>query len=260
MLTAGPSRARRYCGRMPRQDVVIRTEDGECAATLHTPDTQDSHPAVLVYPDAAGVRETFREMGDRLAGMGYTVLVPDLYYRSDYEPFDIATVFSDPEERKRLGSVAGTLTTERIIADAGAYLEFLAGRPEVSGSAAGTTGYCMGGRMALLAAAHHPDRVAAAASFHGGNLASTDDPDSPYLVADRIRATVHVAAAENDRSFPPEQYERLEKAFTEAGVTHTMAVYPAGHGFAVPDNGTYDRAAAERHWAALAELYGATQR
>jgi carboxymethylenebutenolidase len=241
---------------MPRENVVITTQDGECAATLHTPSEGDRHPAVLMYPDAIGARETFSEMGDRLAALGYTVLVPDIYYRdAPWAPFDPATVFSDPKERARLGSLARQLTTERVIADAGAYLDFLLARPEASGSAAGTTGYCMGGKLSLLAAAHHADRVAAAASFHGGNLAAEDDPDSPYRVADRIRAAVLIAAAENDRSFPAEQYERLEKALTEAGVRHTMAVYPAKHGFSVPDNDTYDEPAAERHWQALENLY-----
>ncbi|GAB1508103.1 dienelactone hydrolase family protein [Actinophytocola sp. KF-1] len=241
---------------MPRQDVTVTTVDGECAATLHTPAGGGAHPAVLMYPDAAGARETFAAMGDRLAGLGYTVLVPDVYYRdAPWAPFDAATVFTDPKERARLGVLARKVTTERAIADAGAFLDFLLARPEVSGPAAGTTGYCMGGKLSLLAAAHHPDRVAAAASFHGGNLAVADDPDSPYRVADRIRATVLVAAARGDRSFPREQYDRLEKALTEGGVRHTMVVYPARHGFAVPDNDTYDEAAAERHWAELAALY-----
>jgi carboxymethylenebutenolidase len=146
-----------------------------------------------------------------------------------------------------------------IIRDAGALLDFLAGRPEVSGTAVGTTGYCMGGRASLLVAGNHPDRVAAAASFHGGNLAA-DDPDSPHLLAGRIRARVLVAAAQNDRVFPAEQHERLAKALTAAGVDHRIETYPAEHGFAVPDNPTYDADADRRHWAALAELYGGTLR
>ena len=242
---------------MPRENVVITTQDGECAATLHTPAGGGGRPGVLMYPDAAGARETFAAMGDRLAGLGYTVLVPDIYYRdAPWEPFDAATVFGDPEERARLGKLASQVTPERAIADAGAFLDFLLARPEVSGAAAGTTGYCMGGKLSLLAAAHHADKVAAAASFHGGNLAVADDPDSVDKVANQIRATVVVAAAEDDRSFPAEQYDRLDKALTEAGVQHTMAVYPAKHGFSVPDNDTYDEAAADRHWAALESLYG----
>jgi carboxymethylenebutenolidase len=241
---------------MPRTDVTVTTPDGTCAATLHTPSSEGSWPAVIIYQDAAGVRETFQVMAERLAGLGYAVLLPDAYYRSGgYVPFDVNTVFTDPEERKRMGALAIMLTPDAIVRDAGAYLDFLAGRPEVAGTDVGTTGYCMGGKMSLLTAAHFPDRVAAAASFHGGRLAVEDDKDSPYRLADRIRATVHVAAAENDDSFPADQYERLEQAFVAAGVDYTMAVYPAGHGFAVPDNPTYDPIAAERHWGALTELY-----
>jgi carboxymethylenebutenolidase len=241
---------------MPREQVVIHTEDGDCAATFHT--TGAAAPAVIMYVDAVGFRDTFSDMGDHLAGLGYTVLVPDVYYRTPHEPFDVATVFSVPDERARLGALAKSLTTPRVIADAGAFLTYLANRPEVAGAAVGTTGYCMGGRLSLLAAAAHPDRVAAAATFHAGNLANADDPDSPHRAVGTIRGTVHIAAAENDRSFPQEQYDRLDQSLTEAGVTHTMSVYPAAHGFAVPDNGTYDQAAADRHWAALSELYGAT--
>ncbi|WP_214402622.1 dienelactone hydrolase family protein [Pseudonocardia lacus] len=239
---------------MARTDVTIGTADGECAATLHTA-ADGAAPAVILYPDAAGVRPTFLDMADRLAGLGYTVLLPDVYHRTPFAPFDPATVFGDPDERARLGALAQGLTPEMVVRDAGAFLDFLGGRAEVSGAAVGTTGYCMGGRTSLLVAAHHPDRVAAAASFHGGNLAG-DDPGSPHLVADRIRATVLVAAARDDRSFPAEQHERLEQALTGAGVRHRIETYPAAHGFAVPDNTTYDADADRRHWAALTELYG----
>ncbi|MFC4086943.1 dienelactone hydrolase family protein [Amycolatopsis samaneae] len=242
---------------MPRADVTIDTEDGVCAATLHTPPGGGGVPAVILFPDAAGVRETFAVMADRLAGLGYAVLLPDVYYRTEWDPFDVATVFRDPAERRRLDALYTGLTTEMIVRDTGAFLDFLTDRPEVSGAATGTTGYCMGGRMSLLAAAHHPARIAAAASFHGGNLAD-DTPDSPHRLTDRIRAVVHVAAAENDRSFPPEQFERLENALVESGVRHRIETCPAEHGFAVPDNPTYDETAAQRHWRALAELYATT--
>lgn len=243
---------------MPRVEVVIPTPDGECAATLHTPEGAGPWPAVIVFPDAGGVRETFRAMADRVAGLGRVALLPDVYYREGgFEPFDMATVFSDAVQRARLMALAGTQTPERVVADAGAFLDFLAQRPEVSGPRVGTTGYCMGGRASMLVAGSHPDRVAAAASFHGGRLAVADDPTSPHLLADRIRAAVYVAGAENDGSFTPEQAALLDEALTAAHVAHTVEFYPAAHGFAVPDNPTYDQAAAERHWAALAALYGA---
>ena len=189
-----------------------------------------------------------REIGDRLAQLGYAVLLPNVFYRvGRYRPFRMDTVFSDPDERARLMALVRGLTSDMMIRDAFAYLEFLAGLPETSGSACGTTGYCLGGRASLLTAAYHSDRVAAAASFHGGNLASDSDPNSPHLHADRSRADVYVAAARDDTSFPREQFDRLQQAFTAAGVTYTLETYPAEHGFAVPDMPTYNRAADRAH-------------
>lgn len=243
---------------MRRLDVQIPTSDGSSDGTLHIPDGDGPWPGVLVFPDAAGVRETFRQFGDRLANVGYVALVPDIYYRAgEWAPFDIATVFSDPQERTRLFGMIRTLTNDRVIADAEAYTDFLLGRPEMSGSAIGTTGYCMGGRMSLVTATGLGRKVAAAASFHGGRLAVADDPSSPHLAADRITAAVYVGGAEEDDSFTPAQAELLEGALTDAGVNHTVEFYPAHHGFAVPDNPAYDEAASARHWRALDELYRA---
>jgi carboxymethylenebutenolidase len=242
---------------MARIDVQIPAPDGHSNGTLHVPDGDGPWPGVVVFPDAGGARETMREVGDRLADMGYVALVPDIFYRAgDWAPFDMATVFSDSDERARMFGMIGELTNDRIIADAGAYADFLLARPEVSGSAVGTTGYCLGGRMSLLAAGGLGDTIAAAASFHGGRLAVADDPASPHLAADRISATVYVAGAEEDGSFTPEQAELLDRALGEAGVDHTVEFYPARHGFAMADNATYDADASERHWEALGRLYG----
>ena len=244
-----------------RLEVRVPAPDGHSDATLHVPAGEGPWPGVLVYPDAAGARETMRRMADGLAGLGYVALVPDTYYRSgEWAPFDVATLFTDPQQRARLGGLTGVLTNDRVVADADAYADFLLARPEVTGSAIGTTGYCMGGRMSLVAAAGLGDRVRAAASFHGGRLAVADDPSSPHHAADRITATVYVAGAVDDRSFTAEQAELLRTALRDAGVDHTVELYPAHHGFAVPDNPTFDAAAADRHWAALAALYGGTLR
>jgi carboxymethylenebutenolidase len=243
---------------MPRLDVQIPAPDGQCKATLHRPDGQGPWPGVLVFPDAAGARETFGQMGDRLASMGYVALVPDIYYHAgEWAPFDVTTMFTDTQERARLVGLVSALTTDRVIADARAYAGFLLARPEVTGSAIGTTGYCLGGRMSLIAAGGLGRVVAAAASFHGGRLAVADDPSSPHLSAGKITATVYVAGATNDDSFTTEQAELLESALTGAGVDHVIEIYPARHGFAVPDNATYDAQAAARHWQALADLYQA---
>ena len=211
-----------------------------------------------MYPDAGGVRDTFQDMAARLAGFGYAVLLPDVYYRhGDWQSFEMATAFTDPAQRKRLMSMIATVTPDMIASDAGAFFDFLAQRPEVKGMGAafGVCGYCMGGRTSVIVAGRQPDRVAVVGSFHGGGLV-TDDPTSPHLLADRIKATVYVAGAENDGSFTPEQAETLGKALTAANVNHKIEIYPAGHGFAVPDNPPYDADAAERHWVALQELFG----
>ncbi|HEY8526379.1 MAG TPA: dienelactone hydrolase family protein [Acidimicrobiales bacterium] len=243
---------------MPKLDVSVPTPDGTCPAALLVPDGEGPWPAVIMFPDAGGLRPTFHAMGQRLADFGYVVLVPDPYYRhGPYEPFDMKTAFGDEAERNRLMGLARSVTKEMVARDAGAFLDFLAAQPQVAGTAVGTTGYCMGGGSSLTAAAHHPDRVAAAASFHGGYLA-TDAPDSPHTVVDRIRGRVYIAAAENDGSFPPEQAAKLEEALQKGGVDYQLETYPAAHGFAVPDNPTHDPEAEERHWRALAELYGAT--
>jgi carboxymethylenebutenolidase len=208
-----------------------------------------------MFPDAGGVRDTFDQMAAKLAGFGYAVLLPDMYYREgDWAPFDMETAFGDAQERTRLMSMIGSLTPDRITSDAGALFDYLAGRPEVTGERFGVCGYCMGGRISVLLAGRLPDRVATAASFHGGGLV-TDSPDSPHLLADRMSATVYVGGAENDQSFTADHAEQLEKALTAAGVQHRIEWYSAAHGFAVPDNPPYDEAAAERHWTAMQELF-----
>lgn len=242
---------------MRRLDVRIPAPDGHSDGTLHVPDGDGPWPGVLMFPDAGGQRETFRRMGDQLADMGYVTLVPDIYYRAgDWVPFDVATLFTDPGERARLGTLTSPLTNANVVADAGAYAAFLLGRPEVSGTAIGTTGYCLGGRMSMLAATGLGATIAAAASFHGGRLAVADDQSSPHLAAAGIAATVYVAGAKDDNSFTEEQADLLGQALTDAHVTHTIECYPAQHGFAVADNPTYDLAAADRHWAALGSCFG----
>ena len=241
---------------MGRLDVQIPAPDGYSHGTLHVPDGNGPWPGVLVFSDAGGVRETFGQMGDQLAGLGYVVLVPDIYYRSgEWAPFDAATLFTDTAERARMFGLVKRLTNDAVIADAGAYADFLLARPEVSGSAIGTTGYCLGGRMSLIAAGGLGRTIAAAASFHGGRVAVAEDPSSPHLAADRITATVYVAGAIEDGSFTTEQAGLLDSALASAGVEHTVEFYPAHHGFAVPDNPTYDAEAAARHWEALGRLY-----
>ncbi len=244
---------------MTQRDVEIATEDGTSPGSLHLPDGEGPWPAVLMYPDAGGLRDTLREMGERMARSGYVTLVPDFYYRSGgYEPFDMRTLMSDPVQRDRLMSMVRTITADMVARDARTYVDYLVALPETSGAAVGTTGYCMGGRLSLIAAGHLGERVAAAASFHGGNIAAADDSDSPHLLAGSMAATVYVAGAADDPTFPTDQRDRLEHALSVAGVAHTIETYPAAHGFAVPDNPSFDPTAAQRHWDAIADLFGTT--
>lgn len=196
-------------------------------------------------------------MAARLAGLGYVVLLPDVYYRhGQWAPFDMKNVFTDKAERQRLFTMLGSIGPAAMESDARAFFDYLAARPEVSGETFGTTGYCMGGRMSLIVAGRVPERVAAAMSFHGGGLAS-DDYGSPHLLADKIRAAVYVGGAADDASFTAENAETLDAALTDAGVEHTIVWYPALHGFAVTDNAPYDEACAEKHWAAMTDFFGA---
>jgi carboxymethylenebutenolidase len=243
---------------MPTFSDSVTTPDGVCPVTLYTPEGSGPWPGVVMYVDAGGVRDTMAEMAAHLAGQGYAVLLPDVYYRhGEWEPFSMDTVFSDPEQRTRLMTLVGSWTPDNIAADATAFFDYLEHRPEVSGTKFGVFGYCMGGRATVITAGRVPDRVAAAASFHGGGLV-TDDPNSPHLLADQITATVYIAGAENDASFTTDNAATLDKALTAANVEHMVEFYPAGHGFAVPDNPPYDKAAADRHWAAMDRLFGAS--
>jgi carboxymethylenebutenolidase len=243
---------------MPRLGVTIKTRDGICPASVFTPDdnTRGAWPAVIFFMDGFGIRPVMWEMSQLLADGGYLVLLPDLYYRlGSYPPMSPSEVLADPKLRQDLMELVSSLDRDRKISDAGAFLEFLSTRPEVKGDRFGATGYCMGGNAALTVAGAFPDRFAAIASFHGGNLA-TDQPDSPHRFVGAITGRVYVAGAVEDELFPEEQKQRLERALTEAGVEHVIETYPgAHHGFAVSDVLAFDPPAAERHWAALFRLF-----
>lgn len=244
---------------MTARTVEIETPDGTCPAALSVPEGEGPWPAVIMLQDAGGMRPVLRRMGEQLSGLGYVVLVPDLYYRNGpYEPLDMRTAFQNEESREKLMALVRSYSAEMVVRDSGAWLEYLESLPETKPGGVGTTGYCMGGRLSLVLAGNLGDRITAAASFHGGNLAKDDDPDSPHHKAGAMKATVYVAGAIEDQSFPEEQKERLAKALSDAGVTHTIETYPAHHGFAVPDNRSYDQAAAERHWNAMEQLFGST--
>jgi carboxymethylenebutenolidase len=167
---------------MPRLEVTIKTRDGICPASVFTPpDKVGPWPAVIFFMDGLGIRPAMWEMGQRLADGGYLVLLPDLYYRlGSYPPKNPSQVLADPKLMGELMKMVTSLDRDRKVSDADAFIKFLSSRPDVKGGRFGATGYCMGGNASLTAAGAFPDRFAAVASFHGGNLA-TDQPDSPHL-------------------------------------------------------------------------------
>lgn len=244
---------------MGQEQVPIRTRDGECPAYVFTPSEVGRHPAVIFYMDGLGIRPTIFDMGQRLADGGYVVLVPDIFYRAGpYEPLDARKVFASGDVRAAIGHLFASTDNRRAGEDTEAFLAYLHGREDVAGTKVGTTGYCMGGAMSLTAAGTYPDRVAAAASFHGGNLA-TDSELSPHLLAPRIEARVYVAGADHDNSYPPEMAARLDQALSAAGVDHRCETYPeALHGWTMADFPVYNEAAAERHWDELLALFADT--
>lgn len=247
---------------MPSQPAPlhISTRDGDCRAFAFQPaNGRGPWPAAIVYMDAFGIRPALLELGQRIADLGYFVLVPDLFYRSGpYEVMDPSAIFGSPDAFKVLKARFMVHTTiGNVMSDTQAFLDFLAQQPAVQPGPVGTVGYCMGARFALAAAGTSPKRVAACATFHGGNLA-TDDPDSPHLLADKLRARVFVAGATGDGGFPDAMKERLAAALTAAHVAHTIETWPAQHGWTFYDTPVYDAACFERHLRVLDALFGAT--
>jgi carboxymethylenebutenolidase len=239
-------------------EIEIRTKDGACPSYVYRPSGKGLWPGALVFMDGLGIRPAMLELGERLATYGYFVLVPDLFYRSGrYEPMDPHTVFSDPEKRKVLmEKFFAHATPANIMSDTRAFLDYLAAQPDVKQGGIGTTGYCMGGLMSLTAAGTYPDRIVATASYHGGRLA-TDAPDSPHLLAPKMKSRVYIAGAIEDQSFPDDMKARLEDALTKAGVDHKIETYQAKHGWVFRDTPVFDAAAAERHWQSLVALFDA---
>lgn len=243
---------------MTKQDLHIKTRDGVAKAGLfRSAKVSSAKAGVILYQDAFGPRPALDQMAERLAVEGYAVLVPDLFYRNaPYGPFAAKTAFVEEKTKAPLMALVTGTTQEMTISDSAAFVDALAGEG-VTGPI-GTVGYCMGGARALNAAATYPERIKAAASFHGGNLAS-DAADSPHRKAASIKARVYVGMAGVDRSFPPEQSTKLAAALRAAEVDHLLENYVGmAHGWCVPDHSVYDEAGAERHWKRLTALFAET--
>ena len=244
-------------------DVMVKTPDGVCDAAFIRPKS-GSHPGVLIWPDAFGLRPSMRNMAKRIAAEGYSVLVPNPFYRLSKAPFTDASTFSfsNPADRAKLTPLMASVTApgagER---DAVAYIAFLDAQKEVNkAKKIGTQGYCMGGPLVVKTCATVPDRVGAGGSFHGGGLV-TDKPDSPHLMASKIKARMYFGVAKNDDASQPDAKDKLRESFGAAHVPAEIEVYGSQHGWCVPDmpagadGPIYNKPDAEKAWAKLVELY-----
>lgn len=237
-------------------DVTIKTPDGTCDAYFVRP-ASGTAPGVLIWPDILGLRPAFRQMGKRLAESGYAVLVVNPFYRSKPSPVvPNGAKFSDPETRKLVMGFAGTLNPTTHVTDAKAFITWLDQQPSVNKQKKmGTMGYCMGGPITMRTAATMPDRVGAAGSFHGGGL-TTKNPDSPHLLVPQMKVSYLFAIAENDDQRDPTSKDILKETFAKANQPAEIEVYPAAHGWCVPDSEVYNEAAAEKAWSRLLAIFG----
>jgi len=244
-----------------RHDVQIPTPDGDMRAFAFTPDQgMGPWPAAIIFMDAPAIRPALFEMGERLAQAGYYVLLPDLFWRAGpYPPLDIVKARNgDPEMAALFMKLRESTDVEKQMSDTKACLDWLDQQHQADAKTVGVTGYCMGGGIAMRAAGTFPDRIAAAASFHGGNLA-TDVSDSPHLLAPRIKAKVLVAGADEDRSFLPDQRDRLDQALKAAGVDAEVSIWPGcRHGWVPTDMPVHNPEGAQRHWRELEKLFAET--
>ncbi len=234
-------------------ELDVTTPDGVADCYFVHP-SSGAHPGVLIWPDAFGLRPALRQMGRRLAESGYSVLVVNQYYRSQRAPIVSTTNFA--EVRGTLMPLMGSLNADTQTRDAMAFVSFLDTQPAVDRTRKmGTMGYCMGGPFTVRTAAAVPERIGAAASFHGGGLV-TDAADSPHLLVPKMKAHYLFAIAENDDENQPEAKDVLRDAFAAAGLPAEIEVYAGAlHGWCPPDSTVYDEALAERAWSRLLVLF-----
>jgi carboxymethylenebutenolidase len=244
-------------------DVEIKTPDGACDAAFIHPKS-GSHPGVLIWADAFGLRPVTRDMGKRLAAEGYSVLVPNPFYRVSKAPFTDASGFNfqNPADMAKIMPLMASVTAPgNAEKDAVAYVAFLDAQKETNkAKKIGTQGYCMGGPLVVRTAAALPDRIGAGASFHGGGLV-TDKPESPHLLAPKIKARMYFGIASDDDTRQPDAKDKLKEAFASAKVPAEIELYAALHGWCMADmpmrNGApiYNKPEAERAWGKLLALY-----
>lgn len=238
--------------------VTVTTPDGKVDAWFYAPET-GKHPAVIMWPDIAGLREAYKTMASRLASSGYAVLVVNHYYRGAVAPvLDSLVAWRTPEGQAKLKPLIAAITPAATTSDAKAFVAWLDAQPEVdTAKKIGTCGYCMGGPYTVRTAAAVPDRVGAAASFHGGGLVGSE-ADSPVNLLAKTKASFLFAIAQNDDASAPDDKTALAAAAKAAGRPAEVEVYPAQHGWCTIDAPIYDKVQAEKAGSRLLALYAAS--
>jgi len=237
-------------------EVEIKTPDGVADAYFVHP-AKGKHPGVLIWPDIFGLRPAFKQMAKRLAESGYSVLVVNPFYRIQKAPTSVEHAdFNDPETRKALSAMSGSLNPATALTDATTFITYLDQQASVDKKRkVGTMGYCMGGPLTMRTAAALPDRVGAAASFHGGGLVN-DKPESPHLLIPKIKAQYLFAIAENDDQKQPDAKDVLRAAFAQAKLSAEIEVYTGTlHGWCPTDSRVYNQEQAEKAWSRLLALF-----
>jgi carboxymethylenebutenolidase len=241
-------------GELVEQDVQVPAPDGTADAVLFAPAGESRWPGVIMLTDIIGIREAHRQVARRLAAEGYVVLMPNIYYRVAKPPlFSFKVDFTEPRTQARAAELRAAVPPDAIERDAATYVDFLSKQEHVASGPLAIVGYCATGSVALRIAAAQPDAFAAVASFHGGGLA-TDAPTSPHLLLPRIKSRLYFGHATNDRSMPTESIERLRSALETWGGRYDSELYPAAHGWTVPDSHAYNESQADRAFAKLTDL------
>jgi carboxymethylenebutenolidase len=245
---------------MTEHKIQIPTAVGSAEGIIYRPETEGRWPGVILYTDIGGIRASHEQMARQLSEKGYVVLMPNVFYRTSALPlFDFPRKLGDERTTKRFGELSAPLTPEAIESDASDYVDFLARQDSVKAGMMGVVGYCFTGKMALYTAHSRPDKIAAAASFHAGGLA-TDAPNSPHFVlGPAIKARLYFGHATNDKSMPAEAIERLNHALAAWGGKYESEVYEgAFHSWTVPDSPVYNLPQAERAFEKLTQLFAET--
>ncbi|HET9634350.1 MAG TPA: dienelactone hydrolase family protein [Gemmatimonadaceae bacterium] len=238
---------------MIENKVDVRTADGVADAIFIHPD-DDRNPGVIVLTDIWAVRPAYVDLAKRIADNGYAVLLPNIFYRAGKPPFTENFDFQDPRTKARVGEITAPLTPETMARDGSAYVDFLASNPAVSDGPMGVVGFCYAGAYALRIAAARPDRIGAAASFHGGGLYK-DEETSPHRVLPKVKARLYFGHATNDNSMTAGQIEMFESALEKWGGDYGSETYDARHGWMIPGREIYDPDNARRGFEKLIALF-----